>query len=221
MPHTPHTPGAASHPMTPGGPPSVSSSHNEPISGGTPNANGSGSATNGSGNNNSSTGHNSPQTPGTPSRMGGGMGGSGSADSQQQQQEQLLNSLMSSQTQLKFSESDLSAELQSFDAAAAAINDTAHDLNVSIKLTPLNNGKNINLRIFEIIFSCCKMWIPWRFCPIWILSPILTRRPRVAAATTTPATTCWPRYSTRPKIGKGRSWERVGELKWQNTINCI
>jgi len=133
MPHTPHTPGAASHPMTPGGPPSVSSSHNEPISGGTPNANGSGSGSNGSGNNNSSTGHNSPQTPGTPSRMGGGGGmGGGGADSQQQQQEQLLNSLMSSQTQLKFSESDLSAELQSFDAAAAAINDTAHDLNVSV-----------------------------------------------------------------------------------------
>ncbi|XP_017043596.1 zinc finger MIZ domain-containing protein 2 isoform X2 [Drosophila ficusphila] len=141
MPHTPHTPGAASHPMTPGGPPSVSSSHNEPISGGTPNANGSGSGTNGSGNNNnSSTGHNSPQTPGTPSRMGGGGGGGmggGGADSQQQQQEQLLNSLMSSQTQLKFTESDLSAELQSFDAAAAAINDTAHDLNLLQDVDPM------------------------------------------------------------------------------------
>ncbi|XP_016965659.1 zinc finger MIZ domain-containing protein 2 isoform X3 [Drosophila biarmipes] len=138
MPHTPHTPGAASHPMTPGGPPSVSSSHNEPISGGTPNANGSGSGSNGSGNNNSSTGHNSPQTPGTPSRMGGGGGmGGGGADSQQQQQEQLLNSLMSSQTQLKFSESDLSAELQSFDAAAAAINDTAHDLNLLQDVDPM------------------------------------------------------------------------------------
>lgn len=122
MPHTPHTPGAASHPMTPGGPPSVSSSHNEPIS--TPNANG---TTNG--NNSSSTGHNSPQTPGTPSRMGGSGGMSSGADSQQ---EQLLNSLMSSQTQMKFPESDLSADLQSFDAAAASINDTAHDLNVRI-----------------------------------------------------------------------------------------
>lgn len=140
MPHTPHTPGAASHPMTPGGPPSVSSSHNEPISGGTPNANGSsngsvngGSNNNNNNNNSSSTGHNSPQTPGTPNRMGGMSSGGGGADSQQQQQEQLLNSLMSSQTQLKFSESDLSAELQSFDAAAAGINDTAHDLNVSMR----------------------------------------------------------------------------------------
>ncbi|EDW33503.1 GL21854 [Drosophila persimilis] len=110
MPHTPHTPGAVSHPMTPGGPPSVSSSHNEPISGGTPNASSSNN------NNSSSTGHNSPQTPGTPSRMGGGIGSA--ENQQQQQQEQLLNSLMNSQTQLKFTETDLSAELQSFDAAA-------------------------------------------------------------------------------------------------------
>ncbi|XP_070136444.1 zinc finger MIZ domain-containing protein 2 isoform X1 [Drosophila bipectinata] len=126
MPHTPHTPGAASHPMTPGGPPSVSSSHNEPIS--TPNANG---TTNG--NNSSSTGHNSPQTPGTPSRMGGSGGMSSGADSQ----EQLLNSLMSSQTQMKFPESDLSADLQSFDAAAASINDTAHDLNLLQDVDPM------------------------------------------------------------------------------------
>ncbi|XP_033149380.1 zinc finger MIZ domain-containing protein 2 [Drosophila busckii] len=129
MPHTPHTPGAASHPMTPGGPPSVSSSHNEPISGGTPNA-----SNGNNNNNNNSNGHNSPQTPGTPSRSLGSGNNLSNADSQQQ--EQLLNSLMSSQTQLKF-ENDLSAELQNFDPSAAGLDNTGHDLNLLQDMDPM------------------------------------------------------------------------------------
>ncbi|XP_064544638.1 zinc finger MIZ domain-containing protein 1 isoform X4 [Drosophila montana] len=138
MPHTPHTPGAASHPMTPGGPPSVSSSHNEPISGGTPNASNGGGNNNSNNNNNNSTGHNSPQTPGTPSRSLGSSTSMSNADSQQQQsqQEQLLNSLMSSQTQLKF-ESDLSAELQNFDPSAAGLDNNGHDLNLLQDMDPM------------------------------------------------------------------------------------
>lgn len=127
-PHTPHTPGGASHPMTPGGPPSVSSAHNEPINNGTPN-----------GNNSSS--HNSPQTPGTPNNRGSSSNVNNSQqqqDSQQQQQqsqqEQIINSLIGPQSSdlVNLNEGDLNADLNSFDPSNMNNTDAANDLNVSI-----------------------------------------------------------------------------------------
>ncbi|KAM7358309.1 zinc finger MIZ domain-containing protein tonalli isoform 2-T4 [Cochliomyia hominivorax] len=135
-PHTPHTPGGASHPMTPGGPPSVSSAHNEPINN-TPN-----------GGNNSSN-HNSPQTPSTPNnRMPTAGANSQQQDGQQQQQqqtqqqsqqEQIINSLINSQSSdlVNLNEGDLNAELNNFDPSNMNHADAANDLNLLSDVDPL------------------------------------------------------------------------------------
>lgn len=146
MPHTPHTPGGASHPMTPGGPPSVSSTHNEPVSG-------SGATPNGSLNNNNvtvgaaaaSSSHNSPQTPGTPNNNR--LGSSNSMQDSQSQQEQIINSLINSQPTglVSLNESDLNAELNNFEAGLEN-NESANDLNVGFQI--------ICALIFNLIEIC-------------------------------------------------------------------
>uniref|UniRef100_T1PIR0 MIZ/SP-RING zinc finger n=1 Tax=Musca domestica TaxID=7370 RepID=T1PIR0_MUSDO len=120
-PHTPHTPGSISHPMTPGGPPSVSSAHNEPINNSTAN-----------GANSSSL--NSPQTPGTPSARTGSSSGQQQHDQQQQShQDQIINSIMGPQ-----SSSDLvSLSDQPFDPSNLSNSDTANDLNLLSDVDPL------------------------------------------------------------------------------------
>lgn len=125
MPHTPHTPGGASHPITPGGPPSVNSAHNEPIAGGvTPN---------GSLNNNNAAGssHNSPQTPGTPNNNRLSVGSTNSIQDSQTHQEEIIHSLINSQSAglVNLNESDLNAELNNFDTVLEN-NESANDLNV-------------------------------------------------------------------------------------------
>lgn len=125
MPHTPHTPGGASHPITPGGPPSVSSAHNEPIAGG-------GVTPNGSLNNNAaSSSHNSPQTPGTPNNNRLSATNTNSIQDSQSHQEEIIHSLINSQTTglVNLNESDLNAELNNFDSALEN-NESANDLNV-------------------------------------------------------------------------------------------
>ncbi|XP_055376772.1 putative uncharacterized protein DDB_G0286901 isoform X2 [Condylostylus longicornis] len=96
MPHTPHTPhtpgGNSSHPLTPGGPPSVSSAHNENIgSSNTNSVNNSNNNKNNNGNNNSQSNnscHNSPQQHQNHPSPQNSNNSNGSSNQQQQNQAQ-------------------------------------------------------------------------------------------------------------------------------------
>lgn len=111
MPHTPHTPGvaAATHPLTPGGPPSVSSIYNET-------------------NNNINANHSSPahnQSPQHKSNMNN--------QNQNLMDNLSTNSLMNSRNTgslVNLTDVDLNADLN-FDPAAVIDGDSTNDLNVS------------------------------------------------------------------------------------------
>lgn len=124
-PHTPHTPGGGtsnSHPLTPGGPPSVPSTHND------------GNASNGGiGNHNSPVGN----TNASPQHQHPHHNSSNASNTNQNQSatnnSNLMNSLMGGTQNsglVNLTEADLNADLN-FDPAAVIDGDSANDLNVS------------------------------------------------------------------------------------------
>lgn len=119
MPHTPHTPGAAAttHPLTPGGPPSVSSIYNETNNNTNINAN-----------------HSSPAHNQSPQHKSNNMNNQNLMDNLS------ANSLINSRNTdslVNLSDADLNADLN-FDPTAVIDGDSTNDLNVSKFLTPFS-----------------------------------------------------------------------------------